>query len=271
MAFEVDFSKIKHTEHGGKEIGYLQIFERAGAVLGPLIGGLVATYFDPRYTIALAIFTLCGSLMPLFITDEPTRKNQVLYIKGFPYRRHRLDFAVSSAFAVENAISITIWPLFLGAFVIVSNTYAALGVLASVSTIVALTAIYVIGKLIDENRGKLLLNTGAYLNAVLHLCRSFITTIGQAFAVNVINEILTPMYRMPFLKGKYDASDNVPGYRIVYYMLTEISISLVNIPFWLSLYLISSVYDEKLTLQIAFVVGAIMSIVITRQKYEALR
>jgi MFS family permease len=31
MAFNVDFSKIKHTEHGGKEISFLQMFERIGA------------------------------------------------------------------------------------------------------------------------------------------------------------------------------------------------------------------------------------------------
>jgi MFS family permease len=271
MAFEVDFSKIKHTEHGGKEVGYLQIFERIGAILGPIVGGIVATVFDPRYTVALAIFVLCCSLIPLFLTDEPTRKHQRLTIKGFPYKQNRRNFIVTGAFMLENIVSITIWPLFLGAFIIVTNTYAAIGALASVSTIAALVTAYIIGKMIDDNKGKLLLNIGAYANAVIHLLRIFVSTIGQAFAINLANEPLTTMYRMPFLKGVYDASDSVPGYRIIYYMISDMHGAVGNILFWSFIYIASSNLSDKLTLQLVFIIGAIMSIVITRQKFAALR
>lgn len=271
MAFEVDFSKIKHSEHGGKEVGYLQIFERLGAVLGPIVGGVVATVFDPRYTVALAIFVLCCSLVPLFMSDEPIRKNQKLIIKGFPYKQNRRNFIVTAAFTLENVVSVTIWPLFLGAFVIITNTYAAIGVLASVSTIAALITAYMIGKLIDKNKGRMLLNIGAYANAVVHVLRIFVTSIGQAFAINIANEPLTTMYRMPLLKGIYDASDSVPGYRIVYYMLTDMHSAIGNILFWLFIYIASLQLDNKLTLQLVFIIGAIMSLVITRQKFAALR
>jgi MFS family permease len=271
MAFEVDFSKIKHSEHGGKEVGYLQIFERLGAILGPIVGGVVATVFDPRYTVTLAIFVLCCSLIPLFMSDEPTRKHQRLIIKGFPYKKNRRNFIVTAAFTLENVVSITIWPLFLGAFVILSNTYAAIGALASVSTIAALATAYIIGKLIDDNKGRLILNIGAYSNAVVHILRIFVSSIGQAFAINVANEPLTTMYRMPFLKGVYDASDSVPGYRIVYYMLTDMHSAFGNVLFWTFIYIASSNLSDKLTLQLVFIIGAIMSIVITRQKFAALR
>jgi MFS family permease len=271
MAFEVDFSKIKHTEHGGKEIGYLQIFERTGAVLGPLIGGLIAGFFDPRYTIMIAIFVLCGSLIPLFLTDEPTRKHQKLRYKDFPFKRHRRDFLVSSAFVVENNISVTVWPLFLGAFILIANTYQALGLLVATSTIASFLTAYIIGKLIDNNKGKLLLNTGAIANAVIHLFRPFVGNIGQAFAINLVNEPVTSMYKMPFLKGKYDASDNVPGYRIVYYMITEMCSAIFNIFFWLTIYIISTNFNDKIALQITFAIGAIMSIMLILQKYQALK
>jgi MFS family permease len=270
-AFEVDFSKVKHTEHGGKELGYLQIFERIGAIIGPLIGGIIASFFDPRYTIAIAIFTLCGSMLPLFMSDEPTRKNQTILVKGFPYKKHIRDFAVSTAFTLENVVSLNTWPLFLGAFVLLTNTYAAIGVLASVSTVAALLSAYIIGKLIDEDKGKLLLNTGAYANAIVHIFRPFVTTMGQALAINLANEPLTTMYRMPFLKGKFDASDQVPGYRIVYYMLSEIHIAIGNVIFWFTAYLLVANLDDKFALQLLFVFGAIMSIAITRQRYSALR
>lgn len=271
MAFEVDFSKIKHTEHGGKELGFLSICERIGAVAGPLVGGLVATIFDPRYTIALAIVVLIASLVPIFMTDEPTRVNQRIVIKGFPWRRHRRDFFVSTAFILENVISITIWPLYLGVFVLVSNTYAVLGLLTAVSTGVALLAIMAIGKLIDKNQGKRLLNIGAYTNAVIHLFRPFVTSPLGALGIGLINEPVTAMYRMPFIKGRYDASDSVPGYRIVYFMLLEWVNAVGNVIFWGSLTIALLIGPEKLALQGTFILAALLSIAITRQRFAALQ
>lgn len=271
MAFEVDFSKIKHSLHGGKELSYLQMFERLGAILGPIVGGLVATFIDPRFTIALAIVTLCASLVPIFMTAEPVKRHQVIIVKGFPWKRHRRDMYVSTAFTLENVVTVTVWPLFLGIFVLQENTYAALGLLASVSTIVALATVFVIGKLIDANKGRRLLNAGAISNAMLHLLRPFVTAPAQALAVNIINEPLTSMYRMPFLKGRYDASDSVPGYRITYFMLVELFISVANMFFWALLVIVSAHYGDEIALQSAFIIAAIMSLIITKQKFAALK
>lgn len=271
MAFNVDFSKIKHTEHGGKELGYLQIFERVGAVIGPLAGGLIAGFFDPKYTIVLSIIVLFGSLIPIFLSAEPVKLNQQIQLKGFPLKRHKRDFLVGMAFQLENVISIIIWPLFLGIFVLVNRTYESLGILASVSTASAILAVYIIGKLIDGDNGKKILNIGAIGNAVLHIVRIFITTPLQALGINIANEPLTAMYRMSFLKGMFDASDSVPGYRIVYYMIYEWYIAAANIVFWLSLYLVLLIVSDKLALQLTFVVAAICSLLITKQKFNALR
>ncbi len=46
ISYHVAFSKIKHTVHSGKEIGYMTIMERIGSVVGPLVGGVVGT--DPK-------------------------------------------------------------------------------------------------------------------------------------------------------------------------------------------------------------------------------
>lgn len=271
MAFEVDFSKIKHSQHGGKELSYLQMFERLGAVLGPVIGGLVATFIDPRFTIGLAILTLCGSLVPIFMSAEPVRQNQVILLKGFPWKRHTRDMSVQAAFTIENIVSITIWPLFLGIFVLQNNTYAALGLLAAIATAVALVAIYSIGKLIDDDEGRMLLNVGAVSNAILHLFRPFVGAPVQALAVSLANEPLTSMYRMPFLKGLYDAADSVPGYRIVYFMILEISSAIACFAFWAVLAFASARFGDEIALKSTFIIGAIASLLITRQKFAALR
>jgi MFS family permease len=271
LAFDVDFSKIKHTEHGGKEISYMQMFERFGAILGPIIGGLIATFIDPRYTIAIAIIVLGASLIPIFLSAEPVRQHQIILVKGFPWRRHSRDFVAISAFNLENIVSITVWPLFLGVFVLLNNTYAALGIIAAISTAVAFLAIFTIGKLIDKQHGKRLLDIGAVTNAFLHLVRPFIALPAQALAVNIVNEPVTAMYRMPFLKGLYDAADSIPGYRITYFYLTNLVASFANMVFWAILFAIASSGSDKVALQIAFVIGFFASLVITQQKFAALR
>jgi hypothetical protein len=197
--------------------------------------------------------------------------HQKIEIHGFPWRRHRRDFIVSTALILENVISITIWPLFLGIFVITSNTYAVLGLLTAVSTAIALVAIMAIGKLIDKRQGKKLLDIGASLNAFLHLLRPFVVNPFQAFSISVVNEPITAMYRMPFIKGRFDASDSVPGYRIVYFMLLEWVNSVGNILFWSLLILMLAIWPDKLALQATFVIGAILSLCITRQRFAALQ
>lgn len=271
MSFNVDFSKVKHVEHGGKELSFVSICERVGAVAGPIIGGLIASYYSPSYTIMLAIVVLFLSLIPIFMSAEPIKTKQKITLKGFPFRRHKRDFSVGAAFQLENTISLNIWPLFLGVFVLLANTYTYLGIFASVSTLVGLLVVYLIGHLIDDSKGKLLLNIGAISNSILHLLRPFVHTVGQAFGINIINEPITAMYRLPFLKGMFDASDDVPGYRITYYMIFEWYVAALNVVFWAYLYVACFVWTDFRALQSAFIIAAIMSLLIMKQRFVTLR
>lgn len=271
LAFEVDFSKIKHTEHGGKELGYEQIFERVGAVAGPLIGGLVATFFEPRYTIALAIIVLCGSLIPIFMTAEPTHVHKRLILKGFPFRRHKRDFASSIAFGAENTVSVIAWPIFISVVFLTKDTFAKLGLLMSISTAVALLATYAIGKLVDEHKGGLLLKFGVIGNSILHLFRPFITGVGQILGVNIVNEPLTVCYRLPYMKGRFDAADQVVGYRALYFMINDMFTSFGNLLLWAFMWIASLAVNPVWSLRASFIMAAIFSLAILLQKFPALR
>lgn len=271
MSFNVDFSKVKHTIHGGKELSFVSICERVGAIGGPIIGGLVASYYSPNYTIMLAIVVLFLSLIPIFMSAEPTKTRQKISLKGFPFQRHKRDFFVGAAFQLENVISINIWPLFLGIFVLVTNTYTYLGILASISTLVGIFVVYLIGHLIDDSKGRILLNIGATANAIIHILRPFVSTVGQAFGINIANEPVTAMYRLPFLKGVFDASDDVPGYRIAYYMVFEWYAAAINVIFWVFMCVACIMLTDYRALQLAFVIAAMMSLLITKQRFAALR
>lgn len=272
IALQVDFSKVKHSEHGGKELGFITICERVGSSLGPLVGGLVASYINPQATILIAILIMTLSLIPLFQSKEPMRVKQKIMLRGFPWRRHKSDFISAPFFGIENIISFVIWPLFAALTIFTTNTYASVGLIVSISTAAALVAIYVIGKLIDNHQGGLLLKTGATLNAIVHIFRIFVTTPAQAFFVSFINEPMTASYRMPYTKGLYDAADSVPGYRIVYLTLFDLMRMAGVFCFWVFAYFATFfITSDLLLFQIMFVIGAITSLGVMLQRFPALQ
>jgi MFS family permease len=108
LALQVDFSKIKHVDHGGKELGFLSIVDKLGGVVGPLVGGLLANYFDPRYAVGLAGLMLLVSAVPLFLSKEPVLKNQTLDFLGIPYAERYRDYLSAIPNTVENTITLVV-------------------------------------------------------------------------------------------------------------------------------------------------------------------
>jgi hypothetical protein len=146
------------------------------------------------------------------------------------------------------------------------------GLLVSISTAAALLAIYVIGRLIDDHKGGLLLKVGAISNSIVHVFRVFVTTPAQAFFVSFINEPMTACYRMPYTKGLYDAADSVPGYRIVYITLFDLARMFGVFLFWMFAYIATFFITSNLLLfQIMFIIGAITSLGVMLQRFPALR
>ncbi|MBA3758257.1 MFS transporter, partial [Candidatus Saccharibacteria bacterium] len=214
VAFHVDFSKVKHSSHGGKELGYVSVMERVGAALGPITGGVIAMFFGAQYMFLPAVILLLLGLVPLFRTSEPVSINQHLDFRALPIPKIQRDIFSYMAVTIEQTISVIMWPLFLALFVISDNVYLKLGGLVSLGFLVSIAAAYTIGKLVDGKKGKQLLEIGAISNAVLHIFRPFVSTLPVAALFSIINEVVTVSYRIPYHKGMYDAADHLPGHRI---------------------------------------------------------
>ena len=272
VALQVDFSKVKHTEHGGKELGFFTICGKVGAAVGPLVGGLVASFINPKATIVVAIAILAVSLVPLFRTAEPIRTKQPVTIKGFPFRRHTRDIISIFFYGVENVIGVVIWPLFIALTIFQKNTYAAIGSIVAMSTLISLIAIYAIGKTIDDKRGGMLFKGGVVINTFIHIARVFVVTPLQALFITFANDPISASYQMPYTKGLYDAADSVPGYRIVYLMLMDNVRMFGLFLFWSAAYILSTIINNDIDIfKIMFVVGSLTSLGILSQRFAALR
>jgi MFS family permease len=270
IAYHVDFSKIKHSEHGGKEIGYMFIIEKIGAIIGPLIGGLVANYFGAHYIIAAAATMFTLSIIPLLLSPEPVRTNQVLHFSKLPTLVYKRDALAYSALGIENSVSIVLWPLCIVALVFTNDTYAKIGILSAAGVFISLFTTRAIGALIDNKKGRQLLRFGVVVNAANHLVRIYAKQFWAVFTINMVNEAATPAYRMPFIKGWYDASDDLEGLRIVYLATMEAVGDIAKATLWALLFVLSGILSTRSLIGLGFIIGAVASLLIATESFPAL-
>ncbi len=225
VCYLTDFSKVKHSKHAGKEIGYMNIVEKVAAGSSPLIGGVVASLFGPSWAFFLSITLFMLSAVPLFRTAEPVRTHQKISLRGFPWRRTWRSIRANTGFGVDVVASGVAWNLFISVAIFASDgdeLYAKIGFFTSISLVVALAASYVFGRLVDHRQGLLLLRSSVIVNSLLHLLRPTVSSSTGIILTNAANEAAYTGYTLAFTRGEFDLADT-PGYRIVYLSLMEVA------------------------------------------------
>lgn len=224
VCYLVDFSKVKHTEHSGKELGLMQIIERVMLALGPILGGVVALLFGPIIMMLFAGFLMMSSTLPLFFTSEPVKVHQKITLRHFNIKVAWKPMLAQIAAGLDMNASGLLWNLFIVIVIFgsVSNSsYLQLGILSSVALFASIGISYIYGKLVDNRKGRTLLKISVVGDSLVYLSRYFISTPFQVAGVNVANEVVTTGYMLPALRGIFDTADGLPGYRIIYITLME--------------------------------------------------
>lgn len=271
IPFDVDFSKIKHKAHGGKELGYVTIMEKFGGILGPVVSGVIASLFGGQYIFLVAMILLIVGAIPLFRTREPLPTRRPLNLLSLDVDKMKWDIMSFIPYGLELSVNAILWPLYLGIFVLTTGAaYAKLGFLASASVVASMAAAYFIGKLIDGHRGRQLLRFGAISNAVLYLFRPFITLYPGALLVNIIREGTNVSYDLPYTKGMYDAVDSMPEHRAAYFVVMEMVDSITKAAMWTLFAVLTTMMSNYSVIVIGFVLAAICSTLIMVERFQAL-
>jgi MFS family permease len=226
ISYLINFSKVKSVENAGKEIAYMNIFEKITTGLSPLIGGFIAFIWGPEVVIVIAAILFACAAGPLFKSGEPVQRGQKLQFKGFPWRlffRHAAGQFVIGFDSVSNG---TVWSLYLAVVIFDISTYgdgvyAVMGALVSVVFLVAIIASYTYGRLIDRKRGKELMKAGAIASAVTHVTRPFIISPVAVAGVNASNELAATAISLPYTRGVFDNAD-LSGVRTTYLGVGEV-------------------------------------------------
>lgn len=228
LCYLTNFSKVKHRDHAGKEIGTMQIVEKIAKILSPLIGGTIAAIYGPEVTIIVACVLFAVAAIPLFRTVEPTRVRMKLKLSGFPWQLSIPSLVSQSAAGYDFVASGLTWTLFVTLFVfggLGDSVYAALGGLASLGVLVSILAAWTFGQLVDRHKGGLLLTAGTVVNAVIHVFRPLVSSGAGVVGVNMASETATSAYAMPFTRVMFDVADS-SGFRITYLMFIEMTVNI---------------------------------------------
>lgn len=271
IAYLIDFSKVKSIKHAGKEIAYMNIFEKLTTGLSPLVGGFVAFLFGPQVVIIIAAILFAIAAVPLFKTGEPIHTGQKLHFKGFPWRlfsRHALgQFSVG----FDSYASGTVWTLYVAVIVLQissqgDSVYAITGMLTSVVFIVAIIASYTYGKLIDGQKGAQLMRVASLFNAASHLARPLTSTPATVAGLNAVNELATTGYLLPYTRGVFDNAD-LSGARVTYLgvgeMVSNFGAALAAMCFGV----LSSLLSNVESMQVFFFISAGVALLILTVRF----
>jgi len=271
IAYMIDFSKVKSLEHAGKEIAYMNIFEKVTTGLSPLVGGFIAFLWGPEVVIMIAALLFALAAAPLLRTGEQVRINQKLTFRGFPWHLFRGHVLAQFSLGFDTFASGTIWTVYV-AVVILGMTsdsnavYAATGALVSVVFIAAIIASYTYGRLIDKRRGYDLMKAGAVANALTHLLRPFIVTPVTVAGLNAANELATTGYTLPYTRAVFDNAD-ISGSRITYLGLVEVLTNVGSAVGAALLAGIAIVSSEIFALKSLFFVAAAVALLILTARF----
>lgn len=263
LSYLVDFSKVKHSNHAGKEIGTMQIIEQIAKVVSPLAGGVIASFVSPTATLVVASCAFLVAALPLFHTVEPTKTKAKLRFSGFPWRYAIPSLVSEFSTGLDFVVSGSMWALFVVIFVFADlhdGVYAALGGLASVGVLVSILSAWVFGQIVDRHKGHILLTVGLVVNMMIHIFRPFVSSAAGVVATNIANETATSAYLLPFTRVKFDIADS-SGFRLTYMMYVaiffDLGCALAALLFWVFLS-ITTEYSAFVMLFIAAAAGELL-------------
>lgn len=271
IPLHVDFSKIKHLEHNGKEQSYFMLLEKVGAAVGPMLGGYIAAQYGASLAIGLSIVIYVASLIPLLSTPEPVKIKQKIKFKNFPYKKVWRDIFTHSMQGIDTTVTAGMWPMFMALFIFQGGVYEKVGFTSTLSIAVAIFMTYVFGKLIDNAHPLRTFRMTIALDSLVYVARIFTRSFLGVIGVNIANEVAYTGAYMAYNKGMYAAADDLPGYRIAYFTIMETVSEFVKGLMWLLLAVLSVLMPTKTALQVCFAVTAVAVLCITLERFRALR
>jgi hypothetical protein len=236
-SFHIYFTRFSDKKHEASEISVIRALFKFAAIIGPLIGAFLITKGSFRSSFIVVAGLLFISIFPLFLTKDKKINNPKISIKGIlraDNKRKGLAYVASGIIGVAAGI---LWPLFIYLNI---EKVITLGFIISMGSLITIFFLFLIGKIADKHKGKLL-NAGVYSHAITWPIRLFFLNPVGIFIMNIFSSITLLMIDLPFSKITYEKgrkSKNIANY----FLFREMNLQIGRITILLIAFFTGSIY-----------------------------
>jgi MFS family permease len=201
--YHADFAFFSQCGERGRDISALIIFDSVAFILGPLIGGIIVSFFGFPILFMFMCVVILLSIVPLLLSKEECISSPFEY--GEVYQslvaKENRKYVIGYLGFGEELIVLTIWPIFM--YVAVENFAQTGAIVASSSFITALITLYA-GRMADIKDRNGVLQTGVIVYA-LGWCMRFFARGGMGvFLVDFFSRTSKNILIIPIMSGLYD-------------------------------------------------------------------
>lgn len=214
----------------GKEMGIVTLLERGGAILAPVVGGVVAQVFGFKTLFAVGVVIISVSTVPLFYMKHHQHDGGVSWA-GFKSwfkdikNRHLVMSFVGEG--MDGFVTSFYWPLYI--FLMIGSL-EVLGGLISVTMFFSVLTVLLASRWFDKKRAvggkedeKMFWWFGG-LFAVTRVLRAGFGNLIGLFSIDLVTKLIAPLYWIPF--GGYVCSAGKKAGGLRFYVYREVVYSL---------------------------------------------
>ncbi len=253
--YHADFAYFSKAGQRAREVSVVAILDSIAFILGPLIGGLIISFFGFTMLFLFMCATIIISNIPILTTREsfvPTDMSYLGAYKRLVAKENRRHFWGYFGFG-EELIVLTVWPIFM--FVAFKNFFE-MGFIVTLSTFVTALAVLYIGKLSDTKDRKKVLRFGI----VATLCSWLLRLVAQGtfglFSTDFFSRVSKHIFGVPMVSGLYENAHTHSIVRTVIFFEMSLTVGKIVAAALLAL-MFTFVHSDWNT---AFILGALFSL-----------
>lgn len=273
VAYFTEFSKLAEvkpdsqtSDEEGKQLGRAFTASRIASASGPLIGGLIITYFSIKVNLIIAIATVFIAAL-ILNGHEPVKTHQKTKLRLLDMQTVKPDLWGAAGMSLGFIAGGVFYGIFLVEFVLdANNQYSLLGLIATVSFVISVSASLVVGKLADKGYGWRLVKASTFLASIVDISRAFFLTPMGTGVVNAPGASVAVGIRIPLFKAMYKSVNRLEGFRISYFMKLFSLIGFLRIMFWVIFIALYYLVELKLAMQIMFVISGLSGLTMLKSK-----
>lgn len=169
IPYNIDFAMVTDKKKRGKEMGFVAFVSLSPSIIGPILGGLLITFFSFDIMFIAGVIIGFMAIIPLFMSSDtkpcPKKGNHSYFQKI--YWREALSF---SADGVRHVTQWIFWPL---AIFTLAGTHLSLGIVGTLEVLFAAFTSIATGFIVDVIRRRRFIHATSVLESASWLLKAF--------------------------------------------------------------------------------------------------